>query len=108
MRETAAYRRLVRKLTVENLWIYVLSLLKDGPLYGYEVVKRIEERFGFKPGRVTCYIVLYKLQSEGLITSVDAQSSNAGPQRKYYALTRDGEEALKRAKSFLKGLSERL
>ena len=44
LQETAAYRRLVRKLTVENLWLYVLSLLKEGPLYGYEVVKRIEER----------------------------------------------------------------
>jgi len=104
----AAYRRLIRKLTVENLWLYVLSLLKKGPLYGYEVVKRIEENFGFKPGRVTCYIVLYKLQSEGLITTKRISSSNPGPQRRYYVLTKKGERALERAKSFLKELSEKL
>ena len=108
MQETAAYRRLVRKLTVENLWLYVLSLLKEGPLYGYEVAKRIEERFGFKPGRVTCYIVLHKLQSEGLIASVGTGADSEGPQRKYYILTKEGEKALEIAKGFLKGLAERL
>ena len=105
---STAYRRLVRKLTVENLWLYVLSLLKRGPLYGYEIVARIKENFGFKPGRVTCYIVLYKLQSEGLIASGKLSSSNSGPQRKYYVLTKKGEKALERAKSFLRELSERL
>lgn len=108
MRETAAYMRLVRKLTVENLWLYVLSLLKGGPLYGYEIVKRIEERFGFKPGRVTCYIVLYKLQSEGLIASASSETDSRGPQRKYYVLTRKGEKTLETAKSFLRELSEKL
>ena len=105
---STAYRRLVRKLTVENLWLYVLSLLKRGPLYGYEVVKRIEEKFGFKPGKVTCYMVLYKLQSEGLISSKRPSSSNSGPQRKYYVLTKKGEKALEEAKAFLRNLSERL
>lgn len=100
--------RLVRKLTVENLWLYVLSLLREGPLYGYEIVKKIEERFGFKPGRVTCYIVLYKLQSEGLITSAGSETDSRGPQRKYYVLTRRGEKALEMAKDFLKKLSEKL
>jgi len=57
-----AYERLVRKLTHENLWIYILTLLKDGPLYGYEVRRMIEERFGFRPGQVTSYIVLYRLE----------------------------------------------
>lgn len=107
-RRSAAYRRLVRKLTIENLWLYVLSLLREGPLYGYEIVKRIEERFGFKPGRVTCYIVLYKLQSEGLIASADLGADSRGPQRKYYVLTGDGERALEMARDFLRRLLERL
>lgn len=108
MRETAAYRRLVRKLTVENLWLYILSLLKGGPLYGYEIMRKIEEKFGFKPGRVTCYIVLYKLQSEGLIASTDSKADSGGPQRKYYTLTKKGEKAFETAKDFLKRLSEEL
>ena len=104
---SAAYRRLIRKLTVENLWLYVLSLLKKEPLYGYEVSRKIEENFGFKPGRVTCYIVLYKLQSEGLITSKKLREDGE-TQRKYYVLTKKGEKALEDAKEFLRRLSERL
>jgi len=104
---SAAYRRLIRKLTVENLWLYVLSLLKKEPLYGYEVSRKIEENFGFKPGRVTCYIVLYKLQSEGLITSKKLREDSE-TQRKYYVLTKKGEKALEDAKEFLRRLSERL
>ncbi len=104
---SAAYRRLIRKLTVENLWLYVLSLLKKEPLYGYEVSRKIEENFGFKPGRVTCYIVLYKLQSEGLITSKKLREDSE-TQRKYYVLTKKGEKALEDAKEFLRKLSERL
>jgi len=106
----AAYRRLVRKLTVENLWLYVLSLLKREPLYGYEVGEKIKKNFGFKPGKVTCYIVLHKLESEGLISSKHSpeKTRSLGPQRKYYVLTAKGEKALERAKSFLKRLSQEL
>lgn len=109
----AAYRRLVRKLTVENLWLYVLSLLKREPLYGYEVGEKIKKNFGFKPGKVTCYIVLHKLESEGLISSKHSPEKtrttrSLGPQRKYYVLTAKGEKALERAKSFLKKLSQEL
>ena len=105
---SAAYRRLVRKLTVENLWLYVLSLLKSGPLYGYEISRKIKENFGFKPGRVTCYMVLYKLQAEGLIASKKVRASGGESSRKYYVLTKKGERALEAAKEYLRGLSERL
>ncbi len=104
----AAYRRLVRKLTIENLWLYVLSLLKKEPLYGYEIREKIRKHFGFKPGRVTCYIVLYKLESEGLITTKKTTESSGGPQRKYYVLTAKGEKALEKAKNFLRKLYQEL
>ncbi|MCS7132320.1 MAG: PadR family transcriptional regulator [Aigarchaeota archaeon] len=106
----AAYRRLMRKLTIENLWLYVVSLLKEGPLYGYEIREKIEKNFGFKPGKVTCYMVLYKLESEGLISSKYPQkkTESLGPQRKYYVLTAKGEKALEQAKSFLRKLVHEL
>ena len=103
-----AYSRLVRKLTVENLWLYVLRLLREGPLYGYEVRSKIEKRFGFKPGAVTCYIVLHMLEKEGLISSRKPRESNKGPPRKYYVLTSKGEETLRKAKEFLSQLSRDL
>lgn len=106
----AAYGRLIRKLTIENLWLYVLSLLRRGPLYGYEIREKIEKNFGFRPGKVTCYVVLYKLESEGLISSKPSlkKSEGLGPQRKYYVITSKGEKTLEQAKLFLKKVIQEL
>lgn len=104
----SAYTRLVRKLTTENLWLYVLRLLKDGPLYGYEVKDRIATKFGFKPSMVTCYIILHKLEKEGLISSKRISGKGRGPPRRYYTMTRKGLETLERAKRFLENLSTTL
>jgi len=103
-----AFQRLVRKLTKENLWLYILSLLKEGPLYGYEVEKMIEKRFGFKPGKVTCYVVIYMLQKEGLIAVSQTVPSDVGPPRTYYRITKKGEELLEKAKEFLDNLRAQL
>ena len=62
-----AYERLVRKLTLENLWLYILSSLKTGPKYGYEIRDYIRKKYGFTTGKVTAYVVLYKLMKEGHI-----------------------------------------
>ena len=62
-----AYERLVKKMTVENLWIYILSSLKLKPRYGYEIGRHIEKKYGFKLGKVTSYVILYRLVKEGLI-----------------------------------------
>ncbi len=103
-----AYERLVRKLTHENLWIYILTLLKDGPLYGYEVRRMIEERFGFKPGQVTSYIVLYRLEKDGYIKIVGEAKGSRGPLRRYYAITRRGSDALRRARLFLSSILDKM
>ena len=105
--QAVAYNRLVRKLTTENLWLYILRLLKNGPLYGYEVREKISKEFGFKPGLVTCYVVLHMLEKEGLITS-RKEDSGVGPPRKYYVLTDKGRVALEKAKKFLMELSHSL
>lgn len=94
-------QRLIRKLTVENLWIYVLSLLKDGPKYGYEIREEIQRRFGFKPGQVTSYMVLYMLEQDGYIESAGTMRSLMGPKRKYYKITEKGVTLLREAESFL-------
>ena len=48
------------------------------------------------------YIVLYKLESEGLINSEFQQ------RRKYYTLTEKGRKALEQARAYFKTLSARL
>jgi DNA-binding PadR family transcriptional regulator len=98
---SSAYRRLTRKITIENLWIYVLSLLRDRPLYGYEVRDRIFERFGFRPGKITCYVVLYKLEKENLISSRRIDEKSRGAPRKYYFITEKGLREIEKAKKFL-------
>lgn len=104
--ESIAYRHLTKKLTVETLWIYVLSLLSNGPLYGYEFPGRIEERFGFRPNKITCYVVLYRLNQEGLIKEEKKMHSNEGPMRKYYQITDKGMRELENAVAFLRGVAE--
>ncbi|MCL7382906.1 MAG: PadR family transcriptional regulator [Thaumarchaeota archaeon] len=98
---SSAYRRLTRKITIENLWIYVLSLLRDGPVYGYEVRDRIFKRFGFRPGKITCYVVLYKLEKENLISSRRVDEKSRGAPRKYYFITEKGLREIEKAKKFL-------
>lgn len=96
-----AYERLVRKLTKENLWIYILSLLNEGPQYGYEIRNEIYKRFNFKPGEVTSYVVLYKLRKDGYIALEKKKRSEEGPERKYYIITEEGKKLLKKAEEFL-------
>ncbi|MCS7117583.1 MAG: PadR family transcriptional regulator [Thaumarchaeota archaeon] len=105
---TRASKRLVRKLTLENLWLYVLALLRERPRYGYEFLDLIKERFGFSPSRVTCYVVLYRLEREGLIRSIGVERSRSGGARVYYELTEMGRRELDFAIKFLKGVSDKL
>lgn len=100
-----AYRplaRLERSLTTENLWLYILSTLKKKRTYAYALNSQIEDRFGWKPGLITSYIVFYKLEAEGLITS------RYDERRKYYEITAKGRDALKKGKRMLAGLEKKL
>ncbi len=96
-----AYERLVKKMTVENLWLYILSLLKDKPKYGYEIRKLIQEKYGFKPGAVTAYVVLYKLVKGGYISLKEEKKEGKGPTRKYYEITDEGRKLLLKGEKFL-------
>ncbi|MCS7125660.1 MAG: PadR family transcriptional regulator [Aigarchaeota archaeon] len=101
-RESKAVRRFIRKITVENLWMYILSLLKEEPIYGYEIRDKIFKKFNFKPGKITCYVVLYKLEKEGLISSKEIYEKSKGAPRRYYVITDKGLKELEKAKKFLK------
>ncbi|MEM0361118.1 MAG: hypothetical protein QXY36_02360 [Sulfolobales archaeon] len=66
-----AYERLKRKITVENLWLYIIKVLKDaGELRAYDIKKELAKRFDVKPATITVYAVVYKMAREGLIESV--------------------------------------
>jgi len=103
-----AYERLVRKMTTENMWIYILSSLKLKSRYGYEIGRYIEKNYGFKPGKVTSYVIIYRLEKEGLIILKEEKKDGFGPPRKYYAITDKGLKVLKRGEKFLENMLDKI
>jgi PadR family transcriptional regulator PadR len=75
--------------------LLVLSLLKDGDKYGYQMVtelaKRSDDTFQLKEG--TLYPLLHTLEKNGFVTSY-LHSTPGGRERKYYRLTNAGREQL--------------
>ena len=74
----------------------VLHLVAERPMYGYEIIKIVNERtdraFEWKEG--TLYPCLHRLESAGLIKG-EWHTAESGKQRKYYVLTRKGRSCLK-------------
>lgn len=94
--------RLQKSNTKENLWIYILSLLKEREIYGWEIPDIIEKKFNFKPGKITPYRVLYRLQKNGFVKSKMEQ------RRRVYHITKKGERELEQAKEFYKKVLNKL
>lgn len=82
------YRRELLKGSTETL---LLSLLKNEPMYGYQIIKELEKRsrgyFRFKEG--TLYPALHRLEASGLIRGRWERLPN-GQERRYYHLTEKG------------------
>jgi DNA-binding PadR family transcriptional regulator len=89
-------RRLAHMNTKECLWIYILRILQDGPTHAYALRKEIEHRFGFRPGTVTAYKVVYSLSKSGFVKKTVTGRQNV------YAITPAGKRALKEAVAFYK------
>jgi len=83
------------------LWIYILSLLTRGRRYAYKIPDEIEQEFGWRPARITGYIVLRTLEMRGLVKSVE-EKGDTGKIRKYYEITDKGRELLEEAREVLR------
>jgi len=106
--KTKAMRRLITRTTKENLWLYVLTLLVERDYFAYELRGAIRSRFGVKIAAVTAYVLLYKLQREGLVELSTERREGKRPTRKYYAITNLGYETLGDAKQYLQILAATL
>jgi len=89
------------------LWIYILKLLQSRDCYGYELKRQLQEEFDIGLATVTAYVVLYKLESEGLVRSIRSDDkterpARGRPTRKYYRITELGEALLDHAKEFIR------
>jgi DNA-binding PadR family transcriptional regulator len=99
--EAKAFRRLKKKISIDNLWIYILRLLQEKEMYGYELRQSIKQRFGFEPATVTSYTILYKLQKDELVDSHVRNNPEGRPDRKYYSITPKGKAMMRNAKDLL-------
>jgi len=86
--------RLKKSNTIDNLWIYILSLATKTPIYAYYLQREIEEEFGFRPGKITSYRVLYRLEKDGFV------KSKMEERRRVYQITEKGKKELEFAKDF--------
>ena len=72
-------------------------------MYAYEIRKEINKRFKWKPALVTSYLVLYKLQRGGHVTT-EWQEQRGRPARKYYKITAEGQKLMREAEKYFKDL----
>mgnify|MGYP000859698958 CR=1 FL=1 len=75
--------------------LLILSLLKEKDMYGYEIIKELEERSDntFKLKEGTLYPILHRLENEGYLKSY-RKKGGTGKERKYYQITTKGEKQL--------------
>jgi DNA-binding PadR family transcriptional regulator len=73
-----------------HLRLYLLVLLADHPMHGYEVIQALGDRFGgtYVPSAGTVYPRLAKLEEEGLV------SKSADGRKTVYAITDAGRAEL--------------
>src|SRR4030042_2798985 len=97
------YRRELLKGSTETL---LLSLLRNQPMYGYQIIKELDKRsegyFRFREG--TLYPALHRLEATGLIRGKWEQHPS-GKKRRYYSLTEKGLEWLEAKGAEWEGLS---
>lgn len=84
-----------KSLVSGSTMLLILSLLKDGDMYGYEMVTELERRsegcFQLKEG--TLYPLLHNMEKMKYLKSYIKPAPN-GKDRKYYCLTEAGRAQL--------------
>jgi PadR family transcriptional regulator PadR len=91
--DTTFFANWTTQLRKGILELCILSAIRGRSLYGYDIVKALRDIDGLMIGEGTVYPILSRFKKEGLVTTTLVES-NEGPARKYYQLTRRGEELL--------------
>jgi DNA-binding PadR family transcriptional regulator len=79
----------------------LLSILSTGDSYGYEIVQRVHEltqgSLTLKEGSL--YPALKRLEAEQFIEGYWGTDKETGPRRRYYSLTENGKNQLKKIRT---------
>ena len=82
----------IRKGSTSTL---ILSLLRDEPMYGYQITRELQRRsegyFEMKEGLL--YPALHRMEQDGLLKS-EWRSVAGSRRRKYYFITEEGRKVL--------------
>ncbi len=81
-----------RDLLHGSLDVLVLSVLADGPQYGYAIQRELKLASGQSIKAGSLYPLLHRLESEGLVKPTWEKTT--GRERKWYALTPAGQKRL--------------
>jgi len=81
----------IRKGLVE---LAVLASIARGETYGYRIVEQLQKLAGLELTESTVYPVLTRLARNGLL-AIRTEESRAGPTRRYYRITVEGQNHLR-------------
>jgi PadR family transcriptional regulator PadR len=73
------------------LELCILNVIGRGRVYGYDIVRQLRDVDALIVGEGTIYPILSRLKRDGLVRT-SLEESPSGPARKYYELTRRGEQ----------------
>lgn len=88
--------RVIRKLFLGFIQIHILHHAKEHPVYGVWMVEELKEH-GYEISSGTLYPILHGMESDGLLTREDRNVE--GKIRKYYSITKQGEDVLVEARN---------
>lgn len=86
--------KISKELSTGTIPIMILSVLKNEDLYGYKIIKTLEQRsdnvFTLKEG--TLYPILHSMEKEKILESY--WDNSTGRKKKYYHITKKGLKLL--------------
>ena len=87
---------------------YILKLLSDRPMHGYEIMGEVEKRSNglWRPSAGSIYPSLMWLEDKGLIEEVSSEEKERG--KKAYRITEKGRSVLKESMKHVEEISNRI
>lgn len=86
---TKTAEKMRRRVIKSFMDILILKEMTNSPLSGYDIISLIHKRYGILMSSGSIYSLLYSLERNGLIKSLQ------NPRKRVYKLTEKGEQNLK-------------
>jgi len=98
-------REIVRRIFRNFLDIMILKLVQWEPMWGYKIIKHVEEDYGIKLRHGALYPLLNNLEKKGVLRS--RKEAKGGRVRKVYEITSKGIQIIDAYNEFLQNQMEK-